>query len=101
MLLCYPMGSRPGGSQAWHPEHRAALRGMTGARPLAGRSALKKTREGLLGLKGVNYAASMILDILDSAVWPVIDRRAILAVFGTRPDHREWRRGQWSCAAVH
>jgi hypothetical protein len=39
---------------------------------------------GLLSLTGVGYpVASAILDILDSDVWPVIDKWAARTVFGT------------------
>jgi hypothetical protein len=42
-------------------------------------------RSGLLGLKSAGYPmATAILDILDPGVWPVMDRWAIITVFGTR-----------------
>lgn len=63
---------------------------------------VKATGEGLLGLKGVGYPmASAILDILDPEVWPVIDRWAVRAVFGTRPNGAAWRLEQWQCAAAY
>src|SRR5712692_9646955 len=37
-------------------------------------------------LEGVGYPmATAILDILDPGVWPVMDRWAVITVFGTRP----------------
>jgi hypothetical protein len=63
---------------------------------------VKKTREGLLGLKGVDYpVATAILDILDPDVWPVIDRWAIQTVFEPQPDGTPWPTWQWRHAAAY
>jgi hypothetical protein len=60
------------------------------------------TGEGLLGLEGVDYpVASAVLDILDSDVWPVIDRWAVKTVFGTQRDGAAWPTRQWRCAAAY
>lgn len=46
----------------------------------------KVGKSGLLALEGVGYPmATAILDILDPGVWPVMDRWAVLTVFGPRP----------------
>jgi hypothetical protein len=62
----------------------------------------KVAKTGLLGLDGVGYPmASAILDILDPEVWPVIDRWAVRAVFGTQPTGAPWPVSRWHRAATY
>lgn len=57
---------------------------------------------GLLGLEGVGYPmATAILDILDPEVRPVMDRWAVITVFGTRPDGQPWPSISWQHAAAY
>lgn len=57
---------------------------------------------GLLGLEGVGYPmATAILDILEPDVWPVMDRWAVMTIFGIRPDERQWPGIRWQQTAAH
>jgi hypothetical protein len=59
-------------------------------------------RSGLLGLEGVGYPmATAILDILDPGVWPVMDRWAVITVFGTQPGGRPWPGTRWQHATAY
>jgi hypothetical protein len=59
-------------------------------------------QSGLLGLAGVGYPmATAILDILDPDVWPVMDRWAVLTIFGTRPSGQPWPGSRWQCASAY
>jgi len=59
-------------------------------------------RSGLLGLEGVGYPmATAILDVLDPGVWPVMDRWAVMTVFGTRPDGHPWPGTRWHRASAY
>jgi hypothetical protein len=54
----------------------------------------KTAKTGLLGLHGVDYPmATAVLCVLDPDVWPVMDRWAVLTVFGTSFSTRAWQRG--------
>lgn len=59
-------------------------------------------RSGLLGLEGVGYPmATAILDILDPGVWPVMDRWAVMTVFGTQHGGRPWPGSRWQHANAY
>jgi hypothetical protein len=59
-------------------------------------------RSGLLGLEGVGYPmATAILDILDPDVWPVMDRWAVMTVFGTQPGGQPWPGRRWQHANAY
>jgi hypothetical protein len=75
--------------EAW----RETARGAIGA---------SADRSGLLGLEGVGYPmATAIPDILDPGVWPVMDRWAVVAVLGTRPDGHPWPGTRWQHATAY
>src|SRR6266849_5387159 len=53
-------------------------------------------------LEGVGYPmATAILDILDPGVWPVMDRWAVITVFGTRPGGHPWPGTWWQHANAY
>ena len=59
-------------------------------------------RSGLLGLHGVGYPmATAILDILDPCVWPVMDRWAVMTVFGIHPGGQPWPVTRWQRASAY
>jgi hypothetical protein len=59
-------------------------------------------QSGLLGLHGVGYPmATAILDILDPCLWPVMDRSAVITVFGTRPSGQQWPATRWQRASAY
>jgi hypothetical protein len=59
-------------------------------------------RSGLLGLEGVGYPmATAVLDILDPDVWPVMDRWAVITVFGTRPGGQPLPGTWWQHATAY
>lgn len=59
-------------------------------------------KSGLLGLEGVGYSmATAVLDILAPDVWPVMDRWAVMSVFGLRPDGSLRPGSHWQHAAAY
>jgi hypothetical protein len=59
-------------------------------------------QSGLLGLHGVGYPmATAILDILDPCLWPVMDRWAVMTVFGTRRNGQQWPATRWQRASAY
>lgn len=59
-------------------------------------------QSGLLGLEGVgDPMATAILDILDPGAWPVMDRWAVMTVFGNRPNGRQLPSAQWQHSAAY
>jgi hypothetical protein len=74
---------------AWRETSRAAI----GARDEG---------TGLLGLSGVGYpVATAILAVLDPEVWPVMDRWAVMTVFGTRPAGTPLPTARWQRAKAY
>lgn len=62
----------------------------------------QKSGTGLYALEGLEYpTASALLCVLDPKLFPVIDRHAVRAVFGTAIDGREFPTKRWYCASVY
>jgi hypothetical protein len=61
-----------------------------------------KEGTGLLGLSGVGYPlATAILAVLDPEVWPVMDRWAVMTVFGSQPSGKPYRLDRWQRADAY
>jgi hypothetical protein len=94
---------RSSGCRTWHPlgnnsdafwkSYEDLVRLIVGS---------KRAKSGLHGIEGVEYpTASAILCVLDPMMFPVIDKHAVRAIFGTRPDGTDFKTDQWYCATVY